>query len=70
MSRGYDVVLWIDSYDVISASYLRHTSQCLVDSAHEAQQETHPSGAVLLLNLLFSKNKVKYYSYVHTNKVL
>ena len=41
MSRGYDVVLWIDSYDVTKASYIRHTSQYLVDSAHAALLETH-----------------------------
>ena len=41
MSRGYDVVLWIDSYDVTTASCTRHTSQYLVDSGHAAVLETH-----------------------------
>ena len=41
MSRGYDVVLWIDSYDVTKASYIRHTSQYLVDSGQAAVLETH-----------------------------
>ena len=41
MSRGYDVVLWIDSYDVTKASYIRHTSQYLVDSGQAAILETH-----------------------------
>ena len=42
MFWGYDVsVLWIDSYDVTTASYTRHQSQYLVDSSHATVLETH-----------------------------
>ena len=34
-------VLWIDSYDVTTASYTRHQSQYLVDSSYATVLETH-----------------------------